>query len=308
MGLRLTTNVSSLISRRHLQSTTGRLNVTQERLSSGYRINRAADDAAGSAIAESLRSEIRGLDQAKRNALDGISLIQTAEGGLNEITNIIVRLKELAVQAASDTISDRERGFLQMEFGTLKDEIDRIAQSTEFNGNALLVGDTPLPESMSRNSNKPPLEIQIGADFSLDTDGPAVRNPVNVVRIDTTKMNALTDGPNSLDIGSLENPDGTRIDFKQGAQMTIERLEHALNKVNGYRAELGAAESRMTSAIRNLSIRVESLSAAKSRIKDADFAEETAKLAQDSILQQAGVSMLAQTNQMPQLALKLLQL
>lgn len=307
MGLRLTTNVPSLVGRRHLYNVTERLKTTQEHISSGYRINHAADDAAGSAIAETMRSEIAGLGEAKRNAMDGVSLIQTAEGGLNEITNIIVRLKELATQAASDTISDNERGFLQKEFGALKDEIDRVAKSTEFNGNFLLVGNTELPESVSRNANRPPLEIQVGASWHYELDNAGIRSPTNTIRLDMQNINAQTEGPGSLDLGAVDNADGTRIDSKEGAQFSIGRIEEALNKVNGFRADLGAAENRMSSAIRNISVRTENLSAARSRIKDADFAEETAHLVQDQILQQAGVAMLAQSNQMPQLALKLLQ-
>lgn len=307
MGLRLATNVSSIVGQRHVRNITSRLNTSQERLSSGYRINHAADDAAGLAIAEGMGSEVRGLEVARRNASDGISLVQTAEGGLNEISNILTRLRELSVQAASDTIGDQERSFLQKEFGQLKDEIDRIALSSEFNGNRLLVGDSPMPESLLKNSNRPPLEIQVGAVFHADVDGPEVRNPMDIVRVDLRRLNAMTDGAGSLNIGGVENPEGTRVDSKQAAQMTIERVADALNQVNDYRAELGAIQNRLGSVINNISIRVENLSAARSRIKDADFAVETSHLVQDTILQKAGISMLAQSNQMPELALKLLQ-
>lgn len=307
MGLRISTNVNSIISQRHLSIVTKRLNTTQERLSSGYRINHAADDAAGLAISENMNAEVRGLEQARRNANDGISLVQTAEGGLNEISNIITRLKELAVQASSDTIGDKERSFLQKEFVQLKDEVDRIALSSEFNGTLLLVGETPVPESRLKNSNRPPLEIQVGASFAEDSDGPDVRNPINIVRVDLRRLNAMTDGPGSLDIGGVENPDGTRVDSKFDAQRSITRLDEALVQVNDYRAELGAVQNRLSSVVNNISIRVENLSAAKSRIKDADFALESSQLVQDSILQKAGVSMLAQSNQIPQLALQLLQ-
>lgn len=307
MGLRLATNVASIVGQRHVRNITGRLNTSQERLSSGYRINHAADDAAGLAISEGMGSEIRGLEVARRNASDGISLVQTAEGGLNEISNILTRLRELSVQAASDTIGDQERSFLQKEFGQLKDEIDRIALSSEFNGNRLLVGDTPMPESLLKNSNRPPLEIQVGAVFHADVDGPEVRNPMDIVRVDLRRLNAMTDGAGSLNIGGVENPEGTRVDSKQAAQMTIERVAEALNQVNDYRAELGSIQNRLGSVINNISIRVENLSAARSRIKDADFAVETSHLVQDTILQKAGISMLAQSNQMPELALKLLQ-
>lgn len=307
MGFRIATNVPSISSQRYLKQTTQRLQDAQERLSSGFRINKAADDAAGLAISEKQGSEIRALAQAKRNANDGISLIQTAEGGLNEITNILARLKELSVQAASDSISDLERGFLQKEFGALKDEVDRIATSAEFNGNLLLIGQSPLPPAPPFRGNIPPLEIQVGPSYHQVIDGPEIRNPTNIIRIDLQNMNALTEGPGSLDIGSATNPEGTRIDTKHAAQLSIERINNALDLVNGYRADLGATENRLGHSINNLSIRIENLSAAKSRIKDADFADQSAALTSATILQQAGVSMLAQANQAPQLALKLIQ-
>lgn len=306
MGLRIQTNIQSINAQRQLGLSTQRLNSHMEKLSSGYRINKAADDAAGLAISESLRSEVRGLQQARRNAQDGISLVQTAEGSLNEITNIISRLRELSVQSASDTIGPVERGFLQKEFSALKNEIDRIANSSDFNGTKLLVGENQLPEEMQRNGNTPPLEIQVGSDWNPLTDGREVQNPTNIIRIELQDLNALTDGPSSLNIGSADSPEGTRIDTKEMAQMSMERLDDALEKVNSYRATLGAVQNRLQSSVNNLGIRIENLDAAKSRIKDADFAEETAGMTQQQILQQAGVAVLSQSNQLPQLALKLL--
>ena len=306
MGLRIQTNVQSINAQRQLGLSTQRLNSHMEKLSSGFRINKAADDAAGLAISESLKSEIRGLQQARRNAQDGISLVQTAEGSLNEITNIISRLRELSVQAASDTIGPTERGFLQKEFSALKNEIDRIANAADFNGTKLLVGQSKVPEELMRNGNMPPLEIQVGADWNYLSDGPDVGNPTNVIRIDLQDMNAMTEGPNSLDIGTPESSDGTRIDTKETAQLSIERLDNAIEKVNSYRATLGAVQNRLQSSVNNLGIRIENLDSAKSRIKDADFAEESAGMTQQQILQQAGVAVLSQSNQLPQLALKLL--
>jgi len=306
MGLRIQTNVQSINAQRQLGISTQRLNSHMEKLSSGFRINKAADDAAGLAISEGLKSEIRGLQQARRNAQDGISLVQTAEGGLNEITNIISRLRELSVQSASDTIGPTERGFLQKEFSALKNEIDRIANSADFNGTKLLVGQSQVPEELMRNGNIPPLEIQVGPDWNYLTDGPEVGNPTNVIRIDLQDMNALTEGPNSLDLGTPESSDGTRIDTKEMAQLSIERLDNAIEKVNSYRATLGAVQNRLQSSVNNLGIRIENLDSAKSRIKDADFAEESAGMTQQQILQQAGVAVLSQSNQLPQLALKLL--
>ncbi|MEY2988248.1 MAG: hypothetical protein RJB13_1769 [Pseudomonadota bacterium] len=306
MGLRIQTNVQSINAQRQLGISTQRLNSHMEKLSSGFRINKAADDAAGLAISEGLKSEIRGLQQARRNAQDGISLVQTAEGSLNEITNIISRLRELSVQAASDTIGPTERGFLQKEFSALKNEIDRIANAADFNGTKLLVGQSQVPEELMRNGNIPPLEIQVGADWNYLSDGPETGNPTNVIRIDLQDMNAMTDGPNSLDLGTPESSDGTRIDSKEMAQLSIERLDNAIEKVNSYRATLGAVQNRLQSSVNNLGIRIENLDSAKSRIKDADFAEESAGMTQQQILQQAGVAVLSQSNQLPQLALKLL--
>lgn len=307
MGLRIATNVSSIVAQRHLSTTTGALAKHSERLSSGFRINHAADDAAGMAIAEKMGATARSLRQSRRNALDGISLVQTAEGGLNEITNIVSRLRELAVQAASDTIGLRERSFLQKEFSALKDEVDRIATSVEYNGTRLLVGESQLPEPLAKDHNRPPLEIQVGANWFTETDGPGARNPVNTIRLDISKINALTSGDGSLAIGNVGEEDETNISTKEGAQLSIDRLDRALDQVNSYRSTLGALQNRLGSSISNLNVQIENADATKSRIKDADYAEETAALTQSNILQQAGIAVLSQANNMPQLALKLIQ-
>lgn len=306
MGLRIQTNVQSINAQRQLGLSTSRLNSHMEKLSSGFRINKAADDAAGLAISENLRTEVRGMQQARRNAQDGISLVQTAEGGLNEITNILSRLRELTVQAASDTVGPVERGFLQKEFGALKEEIDRIANSADFNGTKLLVGEAQFPPEIESDRNMPPLEIQVGTNWNQILDGKDQSNPTNIIRIDLQDMNALTDGPNSLDLGNAQSSEGARVDTKELAQLSMDRIDKAIEKVNSYRATLGAVQNRLQSAVGNLGIRIENLDAAKSRIKDADFAEETAGMTQQQILQQAGVAVLSQSNQLPQLALKLL--
>ncbi len=306
MGLRIQTNVNSLFAQRQLGITTRNLSTHTERLSSGFRINKAADDAAGLAIAKKLEGQVRSLHQNKRNASDAISLVQTAEGGLNEITNLVVRLKELSVQAASDTIGDNERGYLQKEFGSLKNEIDRIAVASEFNGTRLLVGNSPLPDVLRENSNIPPLEFQVGPNYHADIDSLGIKNPTNIIRLDLSELNALTEGPGSLDIGNEEDAQGTRVDSKQAAQMSMTRLENALDRISNYRATLGAVQNRLGSSINNLGIQIENLDSAKSRILDADYAEESAHVVQQGILQKAGVSVLSQANQMPELALKLL--
>jgi flagellin len=307
VGLRIATNISSLVARRNLGYTSDRLQTHTEKIASGFRINKAADDAAGMAIASRMEADIRGMRQAQRNTVDGISLVQTAEGGLNEISSILTRLKELGVQAASDTIGATERGYLQKEFGALKDEIDRIASSTEFNGTRLLMGDPAnMDQSLRQNSNPPPLDIQVGHTFIPSVDGPQVAKPVNTIRIDLRAINALTDGPGSLGLGNGDNENQARVDSKDSAQMTLRRVDDALGKVNEYRASLGAIQNRLSSANNATAIQVENISAARSRIKDADFAEEMAAVVQNRILQQSGVAVLAQANDIPQMALKLL--
>jgi flagellin len=279
-----------------------------ERLASGYRINRGADDAAGYAISEVLRADVRSLAQARRNTNDGISLIEVAEAGLSEINNIMVRLRELSIQAASDTIGARERQYLNQEFFQLKDEVDRIALSTEFNGTRLLTGQSGnIPEEMLADHNYSPLEIQVGKDYYPVADSLENHNPVNVIRLDLSRMNAFTEGEDSLGIGNTLNEEGTRVDTKAGAQSSMVRIDEAMQKVARYRAELGAKQNRLEKTDKSIAVSVEALSAARSRIKDIDFASETANMTQQNILQQAGASVLAQANQQPSIALKLLQ-
>lgn len=276
MGLRINTNTSSISAQRSLGQTNRRMNDNLRKLSSGERITRASDDAAGLAISENLKAQIRGNRQAKRNANDAISMIQTAEGGLSEISNIIIRLRELAVQAASDTVGNTERGFTDIEFQQLKEEVDRISKSADFNGIPLLDGTGGM------------LEFQVGIhnDPTLDR-----------LRYDGTKANAT--------LGAL-GLSGETVSTKEGAQNTLKRLDDALVQINGVRAELGATQNRLSSTINNLAISDENLSAAKSRIRDVDVAAETADLARNNILVQAGTSVLAQANQSGTTALKLI--
>lgn len=266
----------SLAAQKSLKFTTRDLDDSFRKLSSGERITRAADDAAGLAISENLKAQIRGFRQARRNAEDGVSLVQTAEGGLQEISNIIIRLRELAVQAASDTVGDVERGFTDIEFQQLKDELERISQVTEFNGRKLLNGTAGMFEVQVGVMNNP-LEDRIKFDGS---------------QIDSTLA--------ALGIG------GEGISSKVGAQNSLKNLDSALVMVNGNRATLGAVQNRLTSIINNLSISDENFSAANSRIRDVDVAEESAKLAKSQVLAQAGVSVLAQANQSANYALKLI--
>ena len=276
MGLRINTNTPSLAAQRSLNNTNMRLKANLRKLSSGERITQASDDAAGLAISENLKAQIRGNRQAKRNAGDAISLIQTAEGGLSEISNIVIRLRELAVQAASDTIGEQERSFTNIEFQQLKEEIDRISKSSEFNGIKLLDGTGGM------------LEFQVGInnDPSLDR-----------LRYDGQKADATL---SSLGLSA------ETVNSKEGAQLTLKKLDDALVSINGVRAELGATQNRLSSTINNLAVSDENLSAAKSRIRDVDVAAETAELTKNNILMQAGVSVLGQANQSTNMALKLI--
>jgi len=279
MGLRIATNVSSLTAQRHLRNTRMLLDRSLERLSSGYRINRAGDDAAGLAISEKLRAKTRGLIQAQRNASDGISLIQVAEGGLGEIQNILVRLRELGVQSASDTIGVEERRYLNEEYQSLKEEIDRIANATEFNGTYLLDGTGGT------------------LDFQVNTGG------LNLLGVDRISFNAFKSDVNIDKLGLEELAVGSKTD----AQRSLAFVDMAIQEVSSIRGELGAIDNRLSSTIRNLSVSIENLSAANSRIKDVDIAEETSELTRNNVLTQAGTSVLQQANSIPQMALQLLQ-
>jgi flagellin len=304
MGLRIATNVQSLNSQRQLDKSVMESNSSMEKLSSGYRINKASDDAAGLAISERLKADIKGLTVAKRNASDGISLIQTAEGGLNEITNILSRLRELGVQSSSDTITDNERGFLNKEYSSLKNEVERISKTTEFNGTLLLSGKRDdLPEELTANGNKYPIELQVGKNFLPSADGPDSQNPVNIIRINLEDLDGSLKG---LGLGEVNDENGTHVSNKTSAQSSLSTLDKAINTISGYRATLGSIQSRLNSTVNNLSIASENASATNGAIRDTDFAVETAKLTQTNILKQSGVSVLSQANQWSQVALRLL--
>jgi len=276
MGLRINTNVASLAAMRTLGNTKNSLDGSLERLASGSRINRAGDDAAGLAISENLRASIRGFRQAKRNAQDGISLVQVTEGGLNEVSSMLVRLRELAIQAASDTIGDRERSFTDREFQALKSEIQRVADSTNYNGTELLNGTSGI------------FEIQVGIHNDPSTD-----------RVVYNAENANA----SLESLGLV---GESVSTKLGAQTTLGNIDNALYRVNSVRADLGAMQNRLQSTINSLAISDENLSAANSRIRDADLAQEISEMTKNNILMQSGISVLGQANNQAQAALKLL--
>lgn len=276
MGLRIATNVQSLVAQRHLSTNNTAQQQTMEKLSSGSRINKAADDAAGLAISEKMRAQIRSIRQDVRNANDGISMMQTAEGGMNEIGNILVRFRELSIQASSDTVGDVERGFINKEVDQLKEEVSRISSSTEFNGKKLL------------NGNGEKLDIQIGMNNNEAEDR---------FTLDTARINVSLD---ALGLGGM-----TVLD-KESARGNLESIDNAIKTLVENRAELGALQNRLQSSVNNLNVYDENLSTAKSRIRDTDMAAETAELAKNNILSQADVSVLSQANQNNMLALKLL--
>ena len=276
MGLRIGTNVMALNAQKALWGTKNKMDTAMSRLSSGNRINKASDDAAGLAISENMKAQMRGLKQANRNAQDGISLIQTAEGALSEVSNMLIRLRELGVQAASDTIGDRERGLANIEYAQLLEEIDRITGSTEFNGTPLLNGTGGL------------LDLQIGVKNSVDFDR---------ISFDAAQADA---GATALGL------DLTNILDKTSAQNSLSNVDNAINQVNQLRAGFGAIQNRLNSTVEGLQTNLENLSASNSRIRDADIADESTELAKQNILLQAGTSVLAQANQQPGLALQLL--
>ncbi len=277
MGLRINTNVASINAQRNLKTTRLSMDKTLEKLSSGQRINRAGDDAAGLAISENFKAQIRGLGQAERNAEDGISLVQIAEGGLSEISNILIRLRELSVQAASDTIGGTERKFLNVEFEQLTSEVDRIANSTEFNRVPLLNGTGAVFDIQIGTRNDP-----ISDRLTFD----ASSADVNVAAL-------------GLNLASVAD--------KISAQNSLAAIDSAIISVSGIRADFGALQNRLQSTINNIEVSVENLSAANSRVRDTDIAAETAALTKNNILVQAGTSVLSQANSYTKNALSLIE-
>ncbi|MBO9666604.1 MAG: flagellin FliC [Bdellovibrio sp.] len=276
MGMRISTNIAAVNAQRTLQGSQRVISKSMEQLASGSRINKAADDAAGLAISEGLKSQIRSLGQAQRNANDGISMVQTAEGGLNEVSNILTRMRELGIQASSDTIGDTERGMLDKEVQQLKAESQRITQTTKFGTTKLIDG----------SGDKFDFQVGIGNDSEADR-----------ISFNAGETNASID---SLGIAGFD------FSSKEGAQSALEKIDNAQTKVNGFRAGLGALQNRLTSTVDNLGVQNENISAANSRIRDTDIASATADQARNSVLLQANTSVLTQANAMPQQALRLL--
>lgn len=276
MGFRINTNVSSIAAQRSLSINGRESESNLAKLSSGSRITKAADDAAGLAISEKMKANIRSMKQADRNANDGISMVQTAEGGLNEVSSILTRMRELAIQTSSDTVGDVERGMTNMEYQNLKLELDRISQVTEFNGKKLLNGE---------GGN---FEFQVGANNDAFQDR---------ISFDAGQVNSRVD---SLGVSELD------VSTKNGSQESLAAVDSAIEKVSGHRAFLGAIQNRLVSTSNNLQVSVENMSAANSRIRDVDYADATATKAKNDILNSAGTSVLAQANMSGQNALKLI--
>ena len=279
MAISILTNVASLNAQRNLNTTQTALSASIGRLSSGMRINNAADDAAGLGISENLKADLRSLSQASRNANDGVSMSQVAEGSMNEMQGIVTRMRELSVQSANQTLGTTERGYIQTEFGQLRNEINRISAVTEFNGQKLVDG-----------SASAGLSFQVG-----------MQNTANDrISMSITKLTTSTLGSTSLHIASAS------LSTAANAQAAIGAFDKAIEQLSTARAKVGAVQNRMQVTISNLAVAHENLSAANSRIRDVDVASETSQLTKAQILSQAGLAVLSQANQLPNSALSLL--
>lgn len=277
MGMRINTNLPSIEAQKNLKASSLEQASEFAKLSSGKRITKSADDAAGLAISTSLKAQNRGLQQASRSAMDGISMVQVAEGGLNETTNILTRLRELSIQAASDTIGDNERGYINKEYTQLLKEVDRLAESSQFNGKHLLRGD----------SDAGMIEVQVGA-FGDEN---------NRISFDASETDATVDG---LDLGSVN------IESRDDASDSLDYIDKAISTVSGHRSNLGAMQSRLQSAINTLDVQYMNQEAARSRIEDVDVADSSAKLVSANVKQAAGTAVLAQANNISNTALRLI--
>lgn len=276
MGLRINTNLPSIKAQNSLTENTRVQQQSLQRLSSGNRIASAGDDAAGLAIGDNLKAQITGLNQARRNANDGISMVQVAEGSMNEISNVLIRLRELGVQAASDTLGADERGFIDQEAQQLKEEVERIAQSTEFNGSKLLNGET-----------SDELVFHVGANSGEE----------NIIKFDASAANVTLSelGADSISLGERDD-----------AVESLGSVDEAIQRLNSNRSSLGALQNRLQSTSRNLGTAVENFTEARSRVIDTDVAQESSELVKRNILTSANISVLSQANSTPQAALRLL--
>lgn len=275
MGLRINTNIASQEVQRNLKVSNASQEAEFSKLSSGKRITKSADDAAGLAIAKKFEAETKGLRVASRNANDAVSLVQVAEGGLNETSNILTRLRELSIQAGSDTVGDAERGLMSLEYEQLVSEADRISKITSFNGKPLLKGEGSV------------LQFQVGTYSGEE----------NQIELDSSITDASAE---SLGIG------GTSVRDKEDALNNLEKIDSAIGRVSGYRASFGSIQTRLMSAINNLDVTIVNQESARSRIEDVDVAESTAKLASAQMMNAAGVATLAQANSLGQQAMRLI--
>ncbi|MDQ0299546.1 flagellin [Salibacterium salarium] len=278
--MKINSNIQALNAYRNLNQNQTELSKNLEKLSSGLRINKASDDAAGLAISEKMRSQIRGLDQAERNAMDGVSLIQTAEGAMQEVNSMLQRMRELSVQSANDSNSESDREQIQKEIDALTDEVDNISENTEFNTKSLLNPDS----SGAGGSGQLSLSFQIGP------------NSDQTIELNISGMDSETLNIDNVDVGT-----------QSGASAAISTFDEAINTVTSARSELGAVQNRIEHTVNNLQITHENLSSAESRIRDADMAEEMTEFTRNNIINQSATAMLAQANQMPQGVLQLLQ-
>ncbi|WP_280768355.1 flagellin Hag [Salipaludibacillus daqingensis] len=292
--MKINNNIQALNAYRNLNQNQNATSKNLEKLSSGLRINRAADDAAGLAISEKMRSQIRGLKQAERNAMDGISLIQTAEGALTEVHSMLQRMRELSVQAANDTNTQEDREQIQKEINELIEEVDSIADKTEFNTRSLLAG--AENEDEDAESNPLNLIFQIGANANQSVNIEIPKMSSEELGIEGYNFEGENDGENVINVTN-----------QVGAESAIESFDSAIETVSNARSQLGALQNRMEHTINNLQVTHENLTSAESRIRDADMALEMTEFTRNNILNQSATAMLAQANQLPQGVLQLLQ-
>ncbi len=300
MGLRIKTNVDSIIAQNRLSESRKEVGHSIERLASGLRINKSADDPAGLAVSDRIRAKISSMAVAKRNANDGISYMQVAEGSLNEMTNIMVRMRQIGTQAASDTLGNREREYLDQEFQQLKQEAARIVDTTEFNGRKVLQSD----------GNSSSMRIFVGSS-NRSGEGDSESFASDVIEVNLDDLSNLNEAVNKITAGDLSvvppDADGGGNDLgPEGTDAMFADLDGALNQIASYRSSLGAVQSRLNTAINNIEVTDENLNAANSRIRDVDFAAETAKFTQNKILESAGAAVLTHANSSPEVVLQML--
>jgi flagellin len=292
MGLRIKTNLDSQKAQEHLSQTNQEVSDSLEKLSSGYRINKSADDSAGLAISENMQAKMRSFSQAKRNASDGMSYLQTAEGGLNDLNNIVIRMRELATQAATDTIGEQDRVYLDKEFQELGKEAIRIQQQTEFDGKKILT-----------TENTSDVNIQVGIHFKGSTDDGKV--PTSTINLSYKNLSNFDKSLASLSKLNIQGETASDLGG-DGAEAILESLDESMDEINLARSHFGGLQSRLNYTLSSIDVASENLNAAQSRIRDVDYAWESSRLAKNKIMSAAGTSVLSQANQLPEHVLTLL--